>query len=110
VAGFRGCRRRRLVGDPRKRNSSRGFNLGLAWEKESEEGNASTGLRRSAGGWGRQATARCGGEAPASNRARGRTGNIGEEGPVRILTPRRSSGSSEEAAVTAVEMRRQRWR
>jgi hypothetical protein len=78
VALGTGGGRRRLVGDPRKRDSGRGFNSGLVWEKESEEGNASTGLRRGAGGQGRRTTARCGGETPASNRARGNTGNRGE--------------------------------
>jgi hypothetical protein len=72
--------RRRLVRKSRKRDSDHGFDSGLAWEKESEEGNASTGLRRSADGWGRQATARHAGEASASNRAHGWMENRGEKG------------------------------
>jgi hypothetical protein len=40
----------------------------------------SMGLRRSANGRGRRAMARSGGEAPASNLTRGRTGNRAEKG------------------------------
>jgi hypothetical protein len=47
--------RQRLVGKSRKCDSSHEFDSGLAWEKESDEGNASKVLRRCAGvregGW-----------------------------------------------------------
>jgi hypothetical protein len=72
--------RRRLVGKSRKHDSSHGFDLALAWEKESEEGNASKGLRRGTGGPGRWTAARRDRGAPVSNRARGKTGNRGEKG------------------------------
>jgi hypothetical protein len=58
-----------LVDESCLRNSGHYFDSGLVGEKEIEEGNAPTGLRRSASGRGRRATARRGGGAPASNRA-----------------------------------------
>jgi hypothetical protein len=76
---LRRCRRR-LIGKSRKRDSDHGFDSGLAWEKDSKEGNTSIGLRRSVGGWGRWTTVRHGHEAPSSNRARGKAGNRGEKG------------------------------
>jgi hypothetical protein len=77
---FRSGGRRRLVGKLRKRDSDHEVDSGLALEQESEEGNASTGLRQSAGGQGRRATVRHGGGAPASNRARGKAENRGKRG------------------------------
>jgi hypothetical protein len=66
-----------LAGESCLCDSGHRFDSGLAWEKESEEGNASKGLGRGARGRGRRTTARCGCGAPVSNRARGKAGTRG---------------------------------
>jgi hypothetical protein len=65
------------------------------------------GIRRSTGDWGRRATARHGGGAPASNRAHGKAENRGEKG-------RRGSSPQGGALVVAcggsgTARRRLRW-
>jgi hypothetical protein len=64
----------------RKCDSGLSLGSGLAWEQEGDVRNTSTGLRRSVGDRGRQATARHGRIAPASHRARGKAGGRGNSG------------------------------
>jgi hypothetical protein len=101
---------RRLVGKSRKRDSGHGFNSGLAWEKESEEGNAFKGLLRGAGGRGRRTMVRRGTTAmvTASKLHGGKAGKKGGKRPATLLT----QGGTPAAARgnKGAARRRQRWR
>jgi hypothetical protein len=75
-----------LIRKSRKHASGHDFGLGLACEKESEEGNAFRGLEQGAGGRGRWTTARRSMMATASKRRGGRgrgKGKAGRGGPLR---------------------------
>jgi hypothetical protein len=82
-----------LVGKSRKCDPGHGFDSGLAWEKESEEGNAFKGSGRGARGRGKQTVAACGRGAPASNRACGKAGKRGKTGRQRWPPPRGASAA-----------------
>jgi hypothetical protein len=69
-----------LVVKSRIRDSDHDFGSSLAWEKESEEGNAFRGLERGAGGRGRRMTVRCGTAVTASKRHGWRGRGKGEAG------------------------------
>jgi hypothetical protein len=58
--------------ESRKRDSNHDFSSGLAWEKESKEGNAFRALEPSVGDQGRRTAARCGTVATVSKRHGGK--------------------------------------
>jgi hypothetical protein len=81
-----------LTGESHKRDSGHDFDSGLAWEEESEKGNAFRRLGRGVGGRGGRTTARRSTAATASKRHGGKARKRGKNRPATLLTPRQNSG------------------